>query len=172
MNSKGQGSGVFQLLIAAVVALAILGVLLGIIGGLPPLGSQDPIEASRNGLKDAFTQVGSPQFSSKVTITKDTVFTPRGVAPRELGISIDHVCVGVAKALGDSFSITDEFTPDAIVYSGSRSLDVKIGAICETGDDIDAAANDVFQGAIDDFDNDCEDNGSSETYCVVAILPP
>ncbi|MEK6821465.1 MAG: hypothetical protein AABY11_03650, partial [archaeon] len=42
MNFNGQAFSTFQLLIAAVVALAILVLLLNIIGSLPNLGGQKP----------------------------------------------------------------------------------------------------------------------------------
>ena len=67
MKRKGQGSGVFQLLISAVVAIAILGVLLGILNLISPPGQKVPVIA-RDKLSQAKTSQGTPIISEKIKV--------------------------------------------------------------------------------------------------------
>lgn len=172
-NQKGQGSSVFQLLIAAVVALAILGVLLSIIGGLPNV-NQDPIKAARTALKDAVTTQGAPAYSPKVTLTEaKTIFTSRAVTPEDLGVPPERVCVGVEKSLKSSFK---ETTPGKILtYKGSGSLQVVIGALCDDGKNLTGSGNDLALNGWDlqgTLPTSCYGSSSdTTTWCILIIRP-
>ncbi len=126
MNQKGQGSGVFQLLISAVVAMAILGVLLGILGIITPPG-QDIAVIARDNLSQAFTKQGVLITSGKINITKGASITSTSGGP-ELGIPDTHICTGVDEALGDSF---DNTTNEGVLnYNGSSAVAVRVRAYC------------------------------------------
>ncbi len=179
-NQKGQGSSVFQLLVSAVVALAILGVLLGIIGGLPIFGSEDPITASRNALKSAYNQKGSPAFSSNVKLSKDKVFTQAGVTPEDLGVDRRKVCIGYSEEVGGgggSSRIFEQTRPGpTLAYLPSQARSVKIGALCMDGqdlaDEIDTLGWNLEGSLSSPQCHATAGDGASQTYCIIAILPP
>lgn len=173
MNSKGQGSGVFQLLISAVVALAILGVLLSIIGALPQLSS-DPESTARNTLKEAYTSQGSVRFSSKVTLTKDRTISRAGVTPQELGLDRQKVCISWKDNFNSIFGGSDPAEGTIARYSGTGSRDVKTAVLCDQGAALASDAADVF-GSDLPVPGVCGSPPSgteNEIYCLVAILPP
>jgi hypothetical protein len=71
---KGQAFDTFKLLIAAVVAIAILGILLSIIGNMPNV-TTNPTTAIKNALTDAYNSPGVPSVSpSKAQFKKNINF--------------------------------------------------------------------------------------------------
>jgi len=125
MNQKGQGSGVFQLLISAVVAMAILGVLLGILGIITPPG-QDIAVIARDNLSQAFTKQGVLITSGKINITKGASITNTVGGP-ELGVPDTHICTGVDSTLT---GFNNDASPGVLTYNGSSSLAVRVRAYC------------------------------------------
>lgn len=123
LDQKGQGSGVFQLLISAVVAMAILGVLLGILGIITPPG-QDIAVIARENLGQAFNKQGVLITSGKINIAKgasitNTVGGPElGIPDTQIGTASDSTVTG----LGNNDGV--------LMYSGASSLAVRVRAYC------------------------------------------
>jgi hypothetical protein len=71
---KGQAFDTFKLLIAAVVAIAILGILLNILSNMPNL-TANPTNTIKTALSDAFQSQGIPSMSpSKAAFQKNINF--------------------------------------------------------------------------------------------------
>lgn len=68
-NKKGQAFSTFQLLIAAVVALALLGVLMSIIGNVNPVNDK-VIDALKTGIKSQQNNPGSLGYTREVKISR------------------------------------------------------------------------------------------------------
>lgn len=178
MNAKGQGSGVFQLLISAIVALAILGVLMGILGILPNfLGGQDVTDTARNLLKDAYNQVGT-KTSGKIKISKDTSITNKGVAGINSGIESKQVCVGVSSSLADIVDVSSGSDAAAMRYTAAADREVRLGAHCTPSDEF---ANDIGSSGVlglagwDIVESECPgniDSSNSTISCIIVLLPP
>lgn len=123
LNQVGQGSGVFQLLISAVVAMAILGVLLGILGIITPPG-QDIAVIARDNISQAFTKQGVLITSGKINIAKgasitNTVGGPElGIPDTQIGTASDSTIAGLTN------------TDGVLLYNGSSSLAVRVRAYC------------------------------------------
>ncbi len=124
-NQKGQAFSVFQLLIAAVVALAILGLLMSIIGGLSFTASKEPDQVSKDLLRSAI----NGQFTGKVedatfTSKKNEINTDSLAQVTQTGAQDIAVCV--------DDELSGQFTHDnrSILYTGSSDLTVRIIGYC------------------------------------------
>ena len=130
-NQSGQGSGVFQLLISAVVAMAILGVLLNILGVINVTGSQDASTTAKNTLEQAYNNIGTPKTSTKIQMKKDDIISSVGVAGRELGISPAQVLLGYATPLEGLIDLEDASEGAILTYKSSSARDIRIASICD-----------------------------------------
>jgi hypothetical protein len=170
LNRKGQGSGVFQLLISAVVAMAILGVLLGILGIITPPG-QDMAVIARDNLSQAFTKQGTVITSGKINISKGAPLTSTVGGP-DLGIDSSQVCLTVDNDLESLFNIP---TPGSLSYIGSSSTAVRVRAYCFW--DASTFEEQVTQNlglGLDNFStgSNCPsnfENGTRDIACLVAL---
>jgi hypothetical protein len=166
INSRGQGSSVFQLLIAAVVAVAILGVLLNILGVIKTPGSGDAASVAKQKLQEAFQNPGTPKVSEKVQMKKDSVITGVGVVGTDLGISSEEVCLGAA----DDLSALITVSGSVMTYNSSTSREVKVMAVCHP----DAAnlrnyiTNDLAAYNISDMSGNCE--SATGIACFVGVI--
>ncbi|MFH0955359.1 MAG: hypothetical protein V1777_04620 [Candidatus Micrarchaeota archaeon] len=124
VNRKGQGSGVFQLLISAVIAIAILGVLLGILNLISPPGQKVAVIA-RDKLSQAKTSQGTMITSEKIKVVADDVVSYTVGGP-ELGIDNKQVGTAVDAALTGFFNHTN----GVLRYTGNSARDVKVVAFC------------------------------------------
>ncbi len=164
LNQAGQGSGVFQLLISAVVAMAILGVLLGILGIITPPG-QDIAVIARDNLSQAFTKQGVLITSGKINIAKGASITHTVGGP-ELGIPDTSIGTASDSTLGTVF----ENDAGVLTYNSSSAMAVRIRAYCYwDGDDTD----DKVMGLGVGFDTVTWPNGlepsDNEVSCIVGI---
>ncbi len=170
LSQRGQGSSVFQLLIAAVVAVAILGVLLNMIGVIKPPGSGDAASVAKEKLKEAYSNKGTPRVSEKIQVRRDSgIITPQGVAGYELGIEASRVCLGVTRDLSTQFGNPSD---PVLQYESSTARDVKVVAVCSTGNDLeDYVTNTLSSWDIEDVI--CSDSPSSypnDDWCFVGVI--
>lgn len=165
LNKKGQAFSTFQLLIAAVVALALLGVLLPIILNVIPMGSE-PQEVADRLIKTQITSYGSLNY------TDDTTFkTGKSISAASLAnaaqLARDRICV-IAPDDDDRF--TAQGNGFSITYNSSSSLKYRIGILCDNyeylGDDdhIEEVYPDIPDSRDDCFTDDIE---SYEKVCIV-----
>ncbi len=176
MNNRGQAFSTFQLLIAAVVALAILVLLLNIIGSLPQTGTSKPQSEAVNLIK---SQVNSPSelrtSSNSVSFTKEDSLNSRAIATASGVLTSTQVCISMGDFTDETDSDFADTNPnksgDIIQYQGSGQLRVKLSVICDTGSEL---ANDLQSNGIDDStwmqSDKCQDIlALNQTACVVAL---
>ncbi len=90
LNKKGQASSTFQLLIAAVVALAILGVLLSILNVIPGMNTK-PGDATKTLLKSQMDRPGEEQCTTKVTFDTSSARLSAEAITTDTGSNADQV---------------------------------------------------------------------------------
>ncbi len=115
---KGQAFDTFKLLIAAVVAIAILGILLQILNLIKPPGA-DPETIIQQQLQKAYGHIGSVTVSDgKASFTKGQIFSgesylsvmgQQGVIEFQCGDSIDNNCLEVTGTIATEVEITQAF---------------------------------------------------------------
>ncbi len=176
MNSRGQAFSTFQLLIAAVVALAILVLLLNIIGSLPTPGTTKPQSEAVNLIK---SQINSPSelrtSSNAVIFTREDSLNSKAVATASGVLTSSQLCISMGdffdEAGSDFVDTNPSVSGDIIQYSGSGQLRVKMSVICDTGTEL---STDLQNNGIDDStwmqSDKCQQLlGLSQTACVVAL---
>ena len=127
INKKGQAFSTFQLLIAAVVALAILGVLLPMITNHPPIDN-DPINASKELIRTQITNRGTLIFTKDVRFdSSNTTLSAESVVEGS-GLNMDQVTF-------TNGGLTNEFTATGNIlrYNLQRNSTMKIGILCSEG---------------------------------------
>ncbi len=138
MNTRGQAFSTFQLLIAAVVALAILVLLLNIIGSLPTPGTTKPQAEAVNLIK---SQINSPSelrtSSNSVNFGKEDSLNSKSIATSSGVLTSSQVCISMgdfsAEDESDFANTNQNLEGDIIQYKGSGQLRVKLSVICDTG---------------------------------------
>jgi hypothetical protein len=140
-NKKGQAFSTFQLLIAAVVALALLGVLMPIIMRSIDIGG-DPSQATQQLLKSQIDNPGTLSFTDDVTFSsKYNTLSASGVA-NDTGLDAGQI-VFATNGLDDTFS-TIGTSASKIEYSKTQKGKYRLGVLCDS----DAAA---LVTSVDDY---------------------
>ncbi|MFH0970406.1 MAG: hypothetical protein V1776_03015 [Candidatus Diapherotrites archaeon] len=170
MNTRGQAFSTFQLLIAAVVALAILVLLLNIIGSLPNLGGQKPNKVASDLVASQVNAPSELRTSNSVTFTREDSLNAQAIASASQVVTQGQLCL----SLGDFPEDGDFTTNDSgniIKYAGSSNLRVRLSVICDTGTELIDDLTD--NGIVDDWTSSnsaCGDVTSlSQTACIVAL---
>ena len=149
MDQRGQAFSVFELMIAAIVAVAILFVLLPIISGGFSFNTtpKDAISNSLSAVKDG-GQTTSQDFALEPNQTlKSSQFTDNG-------FDAHSIVFAVSEQLKDGGKVKVEIDGDFsyITYTGSTPQPAKAIVICEqTGDSLDETigiSSDKIQDAI------------------------
>jgi len=137
MNQKGQAFSVFELMIAAIVAVAILFVLLPIISGGFSFNTtpKDAISNSLSAVKDG-GQTTSQDFDLQPNQTlKSSQFTDDGFDARSIIFAVENQLYKANKMVVDNGGDL-EFS--YITYTGSTPQPAKAVVICEqTGELLD-----------------------------------
>ncbi len=139
---KGQAFSTFQLMIAAVVAIAILGILLAIIGGISPQVSS-PKHAIENSLREAYSSPGIIKSSAqKVRFIEGDAYPGSAFSESVAGgTPVQFVCKsGITGCNADDpTKLVVDSTFDAKIYAtcGDSLCCVGIGT-----SDIDASGSD------------------------------
>ncbi len=154
-GQKGQSSSVFNLLIAALVSLAILGLLLSIMGGLDLFGGgQKPQDIASNLLKNAQQNEYQP-FTEKITFSKKNPTLTAKALGQKLSVGADNVHFVYCNDLR-SIDTSSEFI---LNYQGTANQDYYLTAICGY-QDIDGQAG---------VPSDCESQNSENFACYLFV---
>ena len=89
---KGQAFDTFKLMIAAVVAVAILGILLGILGGISTPGQSFDDTAKQLITKATQSPLAVYPSAGKVTFQKDSIFPPAIFLTSSGGLTVKYQC--------------------------------------------------------------------------------
>ncbi len=126
-DNKGQSSSVFNLLIAALVSLAILGLLLSILGGIGTGSTDNPSKAANDIMKNASQNSYQP-YSNTITFTKTyKSLSSKGLAEK---LDIGQENIQIIPCVSDGQLNTSG--ANAVVYTGTASKKYTATAICGT----------------------------------------
>jgi len=176
LDSRAQASSVFQLLISAIVAAAVLMILLQVLGIINFGFNQDPAKAASDLLKDAWNNPATIKTStSNVTFTTalkqiNSIALAQG---SKVGIASEQICL----SLGDfsekdnSLFVKNE-SGNAISYTGSSNKDARLSVFCYTGEQALETLKSLEDNA-GTWETDGDNCGacftSTETCCIVAL---
>lgn len=169
-DQRGQAFSTFQLLISAVIALAILGLLLTILGQLPFLNTQKPSTEAENLIKSQVSRPGEVRTSLPVSFQKGDSLNTKAIASASGVLTPGQICLSTGEHVGtEEFSISGGNTK-ILTYSGSQ-LRVKLSVICDAGDQLqdDLTDNGFTEPWLtQDAESDCS-NLTSQTTCLIAL---
>ncbi len=126
-NSKGQSSSVFNLLIAALVSIAILGLLLAIMGGIGFNAGNDPVDTSITLINNAQNTYYATK-NSEITFEKDGSI-PKASIAEETDVGTDNIVFGTCENVQNI-----ELDDVRINYIGSSKTKYKLYAVCGSQD--------------------------------------
>ncbi len=174
MGEKGQASSVFNLLIAAVIAIAILVVLMQVLQIIPDFSGGDPTEQAASKVRDGVNLLGTPQIIENVNFKPNTVVSAGTIASKSNALSEGQVCVLISGSAPNETAFRDPTDDGKIIrYDGALNQKVRLVVHCDNSGKVEETLND--SGYADDFEislDTCStlDSGRSTKYCVVAVI--
>ncbi len=170
-NQRGQGSSVFQLLIAAVVALAILGVLMQVLGLINVGVGQEPPKAASDMLKSAVASPATLKTSGTVSFKNGSALNVRAISiDAQTGVRPENLCLSLGDFENDNRGFEDLLGGgQTIKYTGTANQNVKLDVLCDFGQDELEATLESY-GLEDKTPNwDCSSATGDQLICVVAL---
>lgn len=174
MNKKGQASSVFNLLIAAVVAVAILTILMYIMNLIPKPFSQSPTERAVEVVKSNTTLLGTRTITSEVTWQNKGELSARAIADGTGSLAEDQVCVLPGQFESDSsgsFKIISEGSK--IQYAFEGSMNTKLFVLCDYVNKMSETMGEYgvdWAGQVDSCPCMGTYDGEATKCCIVAIV--
>lgn len=166
MNQRGQAFDVFKLLIAAVIALAILGILFGILRNVMVGVQTEPQQKAAEYVKNSITAIGELKITEAVTFSRNKSLNARTIAFETRALSEDQVCVSA----GD-FSEDDSFAEvsdgQIITYTGQSDKQTRLAVLCDYGNKLEETLQTYGKG--DTWRMNCGCTDSDDRCCVVAV---
>lgn len=126
INSKGQSSSVFNLLIAALVALAILGLLLSILGGIGFNSGNKPSDTAAKEIKNA---ISNPYVIQSDVVTFDKTSDKSSISAQALAEKAD---VGSDQIIFKNCGLGEEFDDSGSIlkYLKHTSKKYQLYTVC------------------------------------------
>ncbi len=186
LNQKGQAFSVFELMIAAIVAVAILFLLLQIIGGINTSTNSSPKDAITNALLSAKTSGGSVDtvaftIDPQGEISSEDFQEKTGLDPLAVFFVLADTG-GLNDSLFKTADAGDGGTSYTLFYSSNSKISVKAKVICRQSgrslkDSLDnlvvksGAANGSDSGIVSTATDRC-DKQSFIPCCAVVLRRP
>jgi len=176
INQKGQSYSVFKLLIAAIVAVVILGILLQILGIIKIFPTSDPTTEAASLLQRMADTTSSVHISSQPVQFDSEVsnLNVRAVTSATEGVvQEDQLCIYPGEFEGEGyFSSVDDGS--AINYTGNlSSVNVGFKGICDRG----SALNETLATLVSDQTLSdaaekcpCSEETNSGKCCVIVLV--
>jgi hypothetical protein len=178
-GERGQAFSVFWLLVAAIIAIAILVLLLGVFNVIPIFGpGADPINTAAQKITDLRYQKGTLKVTTEeVTFQPNYVMTSAGViSTGKLEMDEKQICLSI----GDFGLVEDSgFSTDPshikIDYKGTAPVKAKLAIICNSGWKLpeDVARQGGSTGVLVEWLKDCpavnEPLWNKQLACFVAL---
>jgi len=164
-NKKGQAFSTFQLLIAAVVALALLGVLMPIIMKTLGFAQGDPVSTSKQLLQGQIDNPGTLSYTDSVAFTdKKKSLSASGIS-ENTGLSANQV--KFVSDLEADFDVLGDGR--GINYKKSTKGTYKIGILCDyQGEDGLDASMESYGDEIPEGASELTwDNVDGQKVCIV-----
>lgn len=173
LNERGQEFDVFKLVIAAIVAVAILGVLLSLMGGLIAPG-QEPLPEIARVVKNNVNAPGSYGKTNTVSIPgNQQIVTSEAIASKTGTLSAEQICLAVGEpTYAEKFEVEGKGTDlESLWHRETATVQARFGVLCASG----TRLGDWIEQTIPDWvDKDCKctSEQSRTTCCIVGIVSP
>jgi len=170
LNQKGQTFDVFKLVISAIIAVAILGILVGIMSNIFTPG-QKPIDEAVRLVSTQVNSIGSLASSNEVKFeANDQTMSSYAIADRSGALDSSQVCLSIGEYATDSsgspkFSVEDlgdGSLGTKLVHNGSTSLQAQLKVICAPGKNLKSFAS--------PFADACKCITKDDLCCVVYVV--
>ncbi|MBN2127594.1 MAG: hypothetical protein JW703_04360 [Candidatus Diapherotrites archaeon] len=164
-NEKGQAFSVFKILIAGIVALAILGILLPLLGGIVTPQS-DPKDIAQTLVKNNYSSRYTLSKSSQdVIFKKGSELSSKGIVEKVPALLPEQICVSAGEyADREIFTVSSGGT--LMIYDSPSSQSFKIAVFCATGEDLESELSDRNLDIALDCDCTSSDN-AGDVCCLV-----
>jgi len=139
-NKKGQAFSTFQLLIAAVVALALLGVLMPIIMKTLGFAQGDPISTSKQLLQSQIDNPGTLSYTDSVAFTSSKNSLAASGISENTGVTREQIML-LSNDLTEFKANPDGEPGNVLSYQKTTKGTYKIGVLCDYSDSIEGAIN-------------------------------
>ena len=167
MDNRGQAFDSFKLLIAAIVAIAILGVLMPIIAQIGGFIPSDPTASIARQLTNTINSPGTLKVTEKLTFSRDVSNISAKAIANEASISPDQICFSLGAYAERGFTIMGEGKTKSIVWNGSGTITVKAYVICDTTkEDLAASVESYITDEDVSLDN-CDGCGTDKCCAVI-----
>ena len=176
MNQSGQAYSSFRLLIAAIVAVAILGILVTIIMSAMGFITANPLSETKSLLSELVGSPGALKHTPEVVFKPDDVLAASALAER-LPIGKDQICMSTGQFEEDDLGGfkclgCDGDDQHRIIYHGNSNRAAKIAVVCnvnldELKSDIDAYSLDFSEG--NDIERACDICEGKGKCCAVVL---
>jgi len=169
LNKKGQASSTFQLLIAAIVALAILGVLMSVLNVIPGMNTK-PGDATKTLLKTQTNAPGEEQCTTKVTFDTSNSRLATQSITMETGLDASQVYFDDPEKLSQfEISGTSDVDNQLLRYKQTSSYKVLMCVVCSNSLDTLQSAIELNKKASDQFKevNSIQGLVDDQTLCVI-----
>jgi len=183
-DEKGQEFSVFKLLISAVIAVVILGLLLSIINSIGLISGAEPQKEAGNTVKAIMRDNATIKASTEVTFdNKNRIINASGISSASGGVlQPNEVCISAGQFTGNTSWVTGE-GGSFLEYKGSSAINAVVIAACDNvatindtyGGDVSESKSSNFGSSIGtDWFNDCACVSDSEAArcCFVAVKRP
>ena len=179
MNLKGQAFSTFQLLIAAIVAIIILGILLqvlGIVNFNPP--STAALTNAANAVQKSKVELGGHIKTDEVPFEPGTYISSKDIASKSaIGLSPEQICVVPDQQLSTETKNWKTGSNQDGTYVQNISniaLKVRWSVICDKESDIQSTINtrygqDSPVGLTGDVTSSCGFGESQRPVCMVIL---
>jgi len=177
ISKKGQAFSTFQLLIAAVVALALLGVLMPIIMQALGFIQSDPVSAAKQKITSAYDARGTLQTTEEVTFSsRNKEISATGLS-EGTSLSSEQIFF-FTNSLNDFDAYGDDFGDGGTIleYTRAERATYYINIICDYGNNIEETLEQregrvVREGSLENINFDSVDSGDLENTRVCAVFP-
>jgi len=168
-SRKGQAFSTFQLLIAAVVALAILALLLPMITNSVNIGTS-PSDTMTNSLKSARDEPGNLLISEEVKFSAgETPFINTSAIIEGTGLGSDQVRFFTG-GYDNDFSIEGEDNANILHILKDETIKYKIATICDSSEEL--LIEDILDYSLADVDIDIGTNTFENINSTACLIYP
>ena len=167
LTKKGQASSTFQLLIAAVVALAILGVLLNILGVIPG-PNKDPTYATKSLLGTQINDTGAESCTDSVTFSRSkSTLSAEGITGNS-GLDPEQIYFDNPEGISNfKYGGANEDNRQLLKYNYTTSKRVIMCIICSADKEKLKQAIEANKKTGDNFIENESNLSDGEIVCVV-----
>lgn len=172
MNNKAQSFSVFQLVISAVIAVAILAVLLGVMSSMQLINT-DPDSAMGDTLSKAAGAYGSSIRTENMTFAQGTSVSAATLA-ESAGLDPNQICFSLGKYENGDFEILSVGDRQTLEYDGRTAKNISAYVVCDLSQDnleeylgASSTLEPLTGGSIDECG--CPDD---DVCCVIVLANP